>query len=74
MWQDVGKNLVFVFKEGVQELIKAELESRNHTEESLLFAKVAQFCRREMLNEGFEFKGNLDARKVLTPTVNWLIS
>ena len=55
-------------------MIKAELESRNHTEKSLLFAKVAQICRREMFNEGFEFKGNLDAMKVLTPTVNWLIS
>ena len=55
-------------------MIKAELESRDHTEESLLFAKVAQICRREQFNEGFEFKGNLDARKVLTPTVNWLIS
>ena len=62
---------MFVFKEGVQELIEAELELRNHTEESLLFGNVAQICLYEMFNA--RFKGKIDAKNVMTPKVNWLL-
>ena len=74
MEQNLGKNLVLVFKGGVQELIEAELESRNHAEVSLLIAGVTQICRRERFNERFEFKGKIDAKNVMAPTVNWLLS
>ena len=72
MEQNLGKNLVFIFEEGLQELIEAELESRNHVEESILFAKVTQICRHEMFNERLEFKGKIDAKNVMAPTVNRL--
>ena len=75
--QSNNKNMIFVFPEGMQQLLKDAFKNRDYRSEALLFSKVAKICRNELFQEeNAFFDGSFpeDCQQKLLPLTKLLIS
>jgi hypothetical protein len=60
--QHIGKNVVLVFKEGMEKILKNALKERDFSEEVRVLAKAATIVRQDMFDhKGFQFSGTFEA-------------
>lgn len=75
--QHVGKTIILVFPEGMQQLLKDAFLVRDYDNEAFLFAKVAKICREEIFKEAnLKFSGSFQAgcQENMTPNTKLLLS
>ena len=57
--QNDGKNVVLVFEQGMQQMLKTSVECSNHQEDALILMKAAKIVRIEIFSSyGFNFDGS----------------
>ena len=75
--QSDNRNKIFVFPEGMQQLIKDGFKNKDYRSEALLFSKVAKICGNEFFREeNALFDGSFpeDCQQKLLPLTELLIS
>ncbi len=74
--QSDEKNIVLVFPERMQQMLKDALLVRNYDDEMLMFAKVAKIWRNELFSEESKFEGDFPpgCQQERTPLTNLLTS
>ena len=61
--QMVGRDVILVFPECIQQILKENIQNQDSQEETLMFAKVAKICRTELFSQSpSNFPGKFTAQ------------